>query len=114
MATQFLADSGAEVVMVEPPGGCGLRQEAGWPVLARGKQSIELDLRDDADRHRLLDLLETADILVEAGRPQQSLTGMTEPGLRARYPYLIAASLTGWGNGGPWRDLKGYEGLVMA
>jgi crotonobetainyl-CoA:carnitine CoA-transferase CaiB-like acyl-CoA transferase len=114
MATQFLADSGAEVVMVEPPGGCGLRQEAGWPVLARGKQSIELDLHDDADRQRLLDLLETADILVEAGRPQQSLTGMTGPGLRARYPYLIAASLTGWGSTGPWRDLKGYEGLVMA
>jgi crotonobetainyl-CoA:carnitine CoA-transferase CaiB-like acyl-CoA transferase len=114
MATQFLADSGAEVVIVEPPGGCTLRQQAGWPMLGRGKQSIELDLRAYADRQRLCELLDTADVVVEARRSQASLTGMTGAQLRARYPYLVAASLTGWGSAGPWRDLKGYEGLVMA
>src|SRR5262245_5175499 len=49
-ASQILADYGAEVVHVETPGGSPLRAETAWPLWARGKQSIELDLRAHADR----------------------------------------------------------------
>lgn len=114
MATQFLADGGAEVLIVEPPGGCALRREAGWPVLARGKQSVELDLRSDEGRAALLDLIADADVLVEANRPRVSRTGLAFDELGKRFPCLIIASLTGWGSSGPWQDLKGYEGLVLA
>ncbi|MCW2690721.1 MAG: L-carnitine dehydratase/bile acid-inducible protein, partial [Mycobacterium sp.] len=51
-ASQFLADCGADVIMVEPPGGSPLRQITGWPGLLRGKRSIELDLHDNDDIER--------------------------------------------------------------
>jgi crotonobetainyl-CoA:carnitine CoA-transferase CaiB-like acyl-CoA transferase len=50
LATQFLADAGADVVHVEAPGGSTLRSLPGWPGLGRGKRSVVLELRDDAGR----------------------------------------------------------------
>ncbi|MBJ7336509.1 CoA transferase [Mycolicibacterium sp.] len=114
MATQFLADCGAEVIMVEPPGGSPLRQLPAWPMLGRGKRSIELDLTSDAGRRSLLDLIADADVTVETTRPGRSRTSLTDDELQQHFPTLIAASISGWGAAGPWRDLKGYEGLVMA
>lgn len=114
MATQFLADGGAEVIMVEPPGGSSLRHRAGWPVLARGKQSVELDLDCQQGREKLFDLLAVADVFVEAARPGSGRTGLTNDQLCQRFPRLIVGSLTGWGSSGPWKGFKGYEGLVMA
>ncbi|TPG37327.1 CaiB/BaiF CoA-transferase family protein [Mycolicibacterium hodleri] len=114
MATQFLADCGAEVIMVEPPGGSPLRQLAAWPMLGRGKRSIELDLTSEAGRQSLLDLIGDADVTVETTRPGHSRTGLGDGELHERFPTLIASSITGWGSSGPWRDLKGYEALVMA
>jgi crotonobetainyl-CoA:carnitine CoA-transferase CaiB-like acyl-CoA transferase len=114
MATQFLADSGAEVIMVEPPGGSPLRALAGWPVLGRGKHSVVLDLATDDGHAALLELLTDADVLVEATRPGRTRTRLTKDALHERFPRLVAASVSGWGSAGPWRDLKGYEGLVMA
>ncbi len=68
-ATQFLADCGAEVIMVEPPDGSPLRELAGWPALLRGKRSVTLDLHDDADLDRLRALLRRADVMVNTLRP---------------------------------------------
>ena len=68
-ATQFLADCGAEVIMVEPPDGSPLRELAGWPALLRGKRSVTLDLHDDADLERLRALLRRADVMVNTMRP---------------------------------------------
>ena len=114
MATQFLADCGAEVIMVEPPGGSPLRQLAAWPMLGRGKRSVELDLTVDSGRQALLELIGDADVTVETTRPGHSRTGLADDELQQRFPALVAASISGWGSTGPWRDLKGYEGLVMA
>src|SRR5215207_1911065 len=66
---QFLADFGAEVVLVEPPGGSPLRRQPAFPAWGRGHKSIELDLHRAADAgvaHRLLD---RADVFVETWRP---------------------------------------------
>ena len=68
-ATQFLADAGADVVAVEPPGGGPLRADPGWPGLLRGKRSIVLDLRDDDDLTVLDGLLSRADVMVTTMRP---------------------------------------------
>lgn len=114
MATQFLADCGAEVIMVEPPGGSPLRHQAAWPMLGRGKRSIELDLSGDAGRRALLDLIGDTDVVIETTRPGRSRTGLGDDELVQRFPRLIAASISGFGSAGPWRDLKGYEALVMA
>lgn len=114
-ATQFLAEAGADVVMVEPPGGSPLRAAAAWPAVAGGKRSITLDLHDDADRAVLDGLVAGADVLVTTMRPRTAeRLGLTAAGLRARNPRLVSVAITGWGSTGPWADRRGYEGMVMA
>lgn len=114
-ATQFLADAGADVILVEPLGGSPLRRDAGWPGLLRGKRSITLDLRDAAGRATLGGLLGAADVLVTTMRPQAAVRlGLTAELLADRYPRLVAATITGWGTCGPWAHYKGYEGLILA
>jgi crotonobetainyl-CoA:carnitine CoA-transferase CaiB-like acyl-CoA transferase len=114
-ATQFLADCGADVIMVEPPDGSPLRQLAGWPALLRGKRSITLDLHDDSDLDRLRALLRRADAMVNTLRPAAAeRLGLTPELLAERYPRLVVGAITGWGSTGPWRNYKGWEALVMA
>jgi crotonobetainyl-CoA:carnitine CoA-transferase CaiB-like acyl-CoA transferase len=114
-ATQFLADCGAEVIMVEPTDGSPLRELAGWPALLRGKRSVTLDLHDDADLERLRALLRRADVMVNTMRPTTAeRIGLTDDALSTAYPRLVVASITGWGSAGPFRDYKGWEALVMA
>lgn len=114
-ATQFLADCGAEVIMVEPPDGSPLRELAGWPALLRGKRSITLNLHDDEDLDRLRDLLRRTDVMVNTLRPTTAeRIGLTHDSLAMAYPRLVVATITGWGSTGPFRDYKGWEALVMA
>lgn len=114
-ASQFLADCGADVIMVEPPGGSPLREIAGWPGLLRGKRSITLDLHDDDDLGRLRRLIANADVLVSTMRPTSAARiGLTAEVLAERYPRLVTAMITGWGSTGPWAGYKGWEGLVLA
>ncbi|GCE44289.1 CaiB/BaiF family protein [Rhodococcus wratislaviensis] len=114
-ASQFLADCGADVIMVEPPGGSPLREIAGWPGLLRGKRSITLDLHDVDDLARLRRLLANADVLVSTMRPTSAARiGLTAEVLAERYPRLVTAMITGWGSTGPWAGYKGWEGLVLA
>ena len=68
-ASQTLADFGAEVVLVEPPGGSPMRRTPGFPFIARGKRSIVLDLHDAADRATAQGLAAGADVVIETFRP---------------------------------------------
>ncbi|BBU21026.1 CoA transferase [Mycobacterium xenopi] len=114
-ATQFLADCGANVIMVEPPDGSPIRRLAGWPALLRGKRSVILDLHDHADLDRLRDLMFRADVAVSTLRPAATeRIGLTPDLLGKRYPRLVVANITGWGSTGPWRNYKGWEALIMA
>jgi crotonobetainyl-CoA:carnitine CoA-transferase CaiB-like acyl-CoA transferase len=114
-ATQFLADCGAEVIMVEPRDGSPLRDLAGWPALLRGKRSVTLDLHNDTDLERLRALLRRADVMVNTMRPATAeRIGLTDDALSKAYPRLVVATITGWGSTGPFRDYKGWEALVMA
>ncbi|GAB4998432.1 hypothetical protein MAHJHV65_43790 [Mycobacterium avium subsp. hominissuis] len=114
-ATQFLADCGAEVIMVEPPDGSPLRELASWPALLRGKRSVTLDVHNDADLDRLRGLLQRADVMVNTMRPTTAeRLGLTHDALSERYPRLVVATITGWGSTGPFRDYKGWEALIMA
>ncbi|MDT5218938.1 MAG: hypothetical protein QOF15_1043 [Mycobacterium sp.] len=114
-ATQFLADCGAEVIMVEPPDGSPLRDLPSWPALLRGKRSVTLDFHDDAGLGQLRELLRRADVMVNTMRPTTAeRIGLTPDALSMAYPQLVVATITGWGSAGPFRDYKGWEALVMA
>ncbi|HEY6792706.1 MAG TPA: CoA transferase [Trebonia sp.] len=114
-ASQPLADFGAEVVHVEPPGGSKLRAQPGYPFLARGKKSIVLDLHAEGDRAVAAAMASGADVVIETFRPGvMERLGLGYEDLRAANPGLVFASVTGFGRTGPYAAAKGYEALVMA
>jgi len=116
-ATGILADYGADVIWVEPPGGDRFRAElaAQYSVFNRGKRSIIIDLREPSGRARLFDLLATADVLVESWSPGVAdALGLGYDELHGRFPRLVQASISGFGQDGPHRDTPGYESLVHA
>lgn len=119
--TMLLADFGADVIKVEPPGG-GDQTRHSWGrsgkgddgpaffALNRNKRSVVLDLRTDqglADLHRLV---ADADVLVENYRPGVTARlGIDYDTLRAINPGLIYASISGFGQSGPYADRPGYD-----
>jgi len=114
-ATQLFADFGAEVVMVEPPGGSPLRGQPAFPFWARGKSSIELDLKDAKDAEVARGLAANADVVVETWRPGVAeRLGLGYEQLREANPRLVYGSVTGFGRSGPLSQVAGYEGVVMA
>jgi crotonobetainyl-CoA:carnitine CoA-transferase CaiB-like acyl-CoA transferase len=116
-ATGMLADYGAEVIWVEPPGGDRFRADLAIPyaVFNRGKRDVVLDLKDDRDRERMFRLLGTADVFFESWRPGVAgRLGLGWDTVHQRFPGLVYTSITGFGADGPHRDLPGYESLVHA
>jgi len=113
--SHLLGDFGAEVVHVERPGGSTLRQLPSYPFLARGKQSIVLDLKDDIDVAVAGDLGRGCDVLIETFRPGVTeRLGLGYDELSTANPGLVYTSITGFGRTGPYADMKGYEALVIA
>lgn len=115
MATMVLADYGADVVKVEPPGGDRWRQRPGWRLWNRGKRSVIVDLKSDDGRAKFARLLRGADVLVESFRPGVAeRLGIGYEAARKANPGLIHCSITGFGPRGPFAQIKGYEGIVDA
>ncbi|MDB5445611.1 MAG: CoA transferase, partial [Phenylobacterium sp.] len=113
--SQLLADFGADVVHVETPGGSALRAEAAWPFWGRGKRSVQLDLKAPADLEVAQALAGGADIVIETFRPGVAeRLGLGYDALAKDNPGLIYASISGFGQSGPYAGLQGYEGVVMA
>ena len=117
-AGRILAELGAEVIKIEPPGGDPARH---YPphrggvghlhlLLNGGKKSVVLDLKTPEDRDAFLDLARTADVLIESWRPGVAeRLGVGYGVLAALNPRLIACSITGWGHEGPRRLLPGHD-----
>jgi crotonobetainyl-CoA:carnitine CoA-transferase CaiB-like acyl-CoA transferase len=111
-ATQLLADLGADVLKVEPPGGDPMR--AAYPGLFAdvnvSKRSIVLDLKRDDDRRRALDLAAGADVVIEGFRPGVAARlGVGPDDVRAVNPAAVYCSLSGFGQDGPLRDTPGHD-----
>ena len=115
--TRLLGDLGAEVIKVEPPAGDPVRQWGAqldgrslwWSVHGRNKRSIALDLKSDAGRAVVLDLVAHCDVLVENFRPGQlAKMGLAPEVLRERAPDLIVAHISGYGQTGPGRDQAAF------
>jgi crotonobetainyl-CoA:carnitine CoA-transferase CaiB-like acyl-CoA transferase len=121
-AAALLADWGAEVVKVEPPTGDPMRAVMGsigvgdhvpnpaFTLDNRGKQSVVLDLRADADRARFEGLLDWADVFVTNLRPDAlDRLDLGPPTTSARHPRLVYCSISGYGIRGEERDRPAYD-----
>ncbi len=122
MVSLQLADQGAEVIKIEDPRtGDPLRAwrvkglSLHWKVYARNKKSLALNLRPQAGRDALLDLLAQSQVLIENFRPGTlEEMGLGPDVLHARNPKLIIVRITGFGQDGPYRDRPGFGTLVEA
>ena len=113
-----LADLGAEVIKIEPPGGDYVR-ELTWPIVAgsslmhhhvsRGKKSLVLDLRREDGAAVLRELVAASHVLIEAMRPGAlARRGFGYEQLRAINPALVYCCVSGYGMSGPYRDLPAH------
>ena len=115
ICTLVMADYGAEVIKVEPPGGDPFRFQPAWISWNRGKKGIVLDLSTIEGREQAIQLAGEADVLVESFRPgDMEDWGLGYDALSQLYPRLVYCSITGFGQKGPIRRVKGYEGVVAA
>src|SRR3954468_3568625 len=110
-ATQLLAELGADVLKVEPPGGDPMRVYAGlFDSLSADKRSIVLDLKDEADRGRALELAAEADVVVEGYRPGVAdRLGVGYEDVRKVNPSVIYCSVSGLGQDGPLSQASGHD-----
>jgi crotonobetainyl-CoA:carnitine CoA-transferase CaiB-like acyl-CoA transferase len=115
----MLADLGADVVKVEPPGGdpmrgLGPRDSDGvsplWKLMNGGKTVVEIDLKSAEGRAAFSGLLRRADALIESYRPGvMDRLGFGRAELDALNPRLVHAALSGYGQTGPWRLRSGHD-----
>ena len=128
LCARMLADLGADVVKVEPPGGDPGRchppfhgdvadpeRNLRWWHLNRGKRSIVLDLEAADGRATLLDLVASADLLVESFEPGwMAAQGLGVDVLLERNPALVVTSITPFGQDGPYAGWRGPDLIVGA
>jgi crotonobetainyl-CoA:carnitine CoA-transferase CaiB-like acyl-CoA transferase len=122
-ATRQLADLGARVIKVERRGAGDFArgydrsvhgQSSYFVWLNRGKESLELDVKEPGDLAVLTTLLARADVFVQNLAPGAAgRLGLGADVLRARHPGLITCSVSGYGDQGPYRSKKAYDLLVQ-
>lgn len=116
-ATMLLADLGADVIMVERPGGGDpSRRFAGlFASFNRNKRSVVLDLKCDSGKEEFLRLVDTADVVMEGFRPGvMARLKIGAEDLRARKPGLIFVSISSFGQNGPQAGVAGHDLSIQA
>ncbi len=120
--TMMLGDLGAEVIKVERPEGDEARRmppfvegrSQPFALWNRNKRSVALDLKAEADRSVLWKLIARADVLVENFRPGAlARAGFGWEALRAANPRLVVASISGFGQTGPWAQHGGFDMMAQ-
>lgn len=123
VATMMLADQGADVIKVEPPGGDLVRHlgpnraglTATFLSANRSKRSIALDLKSDAGMDALRRLVATADVFVQNFRPGAiERMGLGEEVVRALRPDIVYVSISGFGEAGPYAQKRVYDPVIQA
>ena len=124
----LLAGLGAEVIKIEPPEGNatrrigpflgdepGLERSLFFWNYNRNKKSVVLDLLTPAGREQMLGLLGGTDILLDAScGALNEVLGLDHAALNVRFPQLITARMTPFGDDGPWKDFKGSDLIHLA
>ncbi|MBA2693235.1 MAG: CoA transferase [Rubrobacter sp.] len=122
---QLLGDFGAEVIKIEPPGKgdpmrvWGRHRKNGrtlwWPVIARNKKSVTLNLREEEGQTLARRIIAEADVLVENFRPgTMERWGMGYEELREANPGLVMVRVSGYGQTGPYKDRAGFGAIGEA
>ena len=122
---QLLADFGAEVIKVEPPGKGDPMREWGrhrkegrtlwWPIIARNKKSVTLNLREEEGQELARSLIAEADILTENFRPgTMERWGLGYRELAEINPGLVMVRVSGYGQTGPYRERAGFGSIGEA
>jgi crotonobetainyl-CoA:carnitine CoA-transferase CaiB-like acyl-CoA transferase len=115
LGTLLLAEQGADVVKVEPPGGDPFRDYSGYAVWNRSRRSVTVDLKRPAGLEAFLRLADDADVLVETFRPGVTdRLGIGYDALQARNPRLVYASCPAYPEGHRLAGRPGYDALVQA
>ena len=123
LASCRLADAGARVIKLERAGGDFARtfdtaangQSAYFAWLNRGKESLVVDIKAHEDRDLVLRILGRADVFIQnlaAGAAVRA--GLGSDDLRRRFPRLVTCDISGYGEHGPYADMKAYDLLVQA
>ncbi|HVY16409.1 MAG TPA: CoA transferase [Rhodopila sp.] len=119
----MLADHGADVIKIEPPAGDSARnmppfvngESAPFMTWNRNKRSVVMDFKKQADRMAFLQLVDKADVVVENYRPGvMDRLGIGWDVLHARNPRLILASISGFGQTGPYSSRGGFDLITQA
>lgn len=123
MCGRFLADLGAEVILVEPPSGAASRLleplvdgiSLYFATHNANKLSVTLDLNDQGDRKRFQQLIEVVDIFIDTTRPGTlDQVGLSVSTLMALKPELVVLSITEFGQTGPYRDFLATNAVHIA
>ena len=118
-----LADAGARVIKVERPEGDFARgydraargQSSYFVWLNRGKESLTLDIKRADDKALLERIIAKADVFVQNLAPGAAARAGFDPqALRRRHPRLVVCSISGYGERGPYREMKAYDLLIQA
>ena len=125
-ACMLLADLGADVIKIEPPGGgdqtrgaMGFKMKGadslGFLNMNRNKRSVVLNLKSQAGREVLLRMVKDADILLENYRPgAMQRLGLGYEVVQQINPRLVYTSISGFGQTGPWSDRPGFDLMAQA
>ncbi|WP_185983468.1 CaiB/BaiF CoA transferase family protein [Aureimonas mangrovi] len=124
-ACMLLGDLGADVIKVEPPTGDQTRSSMGFKMkgddslgfiaMNRNKRSIVIDLKSEEGRETYLKLVETADVVIENYRPGAlSRLGVGYDVVSKINPKIIYASISGFGQSGPWWERPGFDLMAQA
>jgi len=122
-ASSRLADAGARVIKVERPDGdfartydrAALGQSAYFVWLNRGKESVALDFKQPDDRALLERMIAGADVFIQNLAPGAAArAGFGSADLRRMHPRLITCDISGYGDDGPYREMRAYDLLVQA
>jgi crotonobetainyl-CoA:carnitine CoA-transferase CaiB-like acyl-CoA transferase len=123
VATMLLADQGADVIKIEPPGGDITRQmgvgrdgmSAGFLNMNRGKRAIALDLKQPRAIEIVKQLARSADVFVQNFRPGAiDAMGLGADVIRALNPKIIYVSISGFGETGPFAHKRVYDPVIQA
>jgi crotonobetainyl-CoA:carnitine CoA-transferase CaiB-like acyl-CoA transferase len=124
LATLLMADMGAEILKIEPPGGDEMRtlgpkdkdgRSIYFEALNAGKSTRRMDMKDAAQRAEFLDLVKTHDVLIESFRPGvMARLGLGYEALKTVNPSLIYCSMNGYGAAGPLAKSAGHDNNYLA
>lgn len=113
VAGRTLAAHGADVIWVTSP---TLPNQPELDIdMARGKRTVQIDIKKPQDKARLLELIRTADVFLSSYRPGSlAAQGFSSEELVKINPNLVVATLNAWGEDGPWAKNRGFDSLVQA